>query len=89
MIDLAQLRREPDVVKAALARRGISSSEMDEIEALDVEHRRLLQETESSAGEVKDLSRRVGEAQRNKDMTTADALTLESRALGDEEPRSQ
>ena len=30
MIDLAQLRREPDVVKVALGRRGISSSEIDE-----------------------------------------------------------
>jgi seryl-tRNA synthetase len=85
MIDLAQLRREPDVVKVALGRRGISSSEIDEVVALDVEHRRLLQQAERLRAEVKELSRRVGAARRDKDIETADALTLESRAVGDEE----
>ncbi|HEY1761103.1 MAG TPA: serine--tRNA ligase [Acidimicrobiales bacterium] len=85
MIDLAQLRREPDVVKAALGRRGVSSGEVDEIVALDVEHRRLLQEAEQLRAEVKELSRRVGAARRDKDLETAEALTTESRALGDEE----
>ncbi len=64
MIDLAQLRREPDVVKAALARRGVASSTMDEIMALDVEHRSLLQEAERLRAEVKELSRRVADARR-------------------------
>jgi seryl-tRNA synthetase len=88
MIDLAQLRREPDVVKAALARRGVSTSTMDEIIALDAQHRVLLQEAERLRAEVKDLSRRVGEARRVKDAEVADALTLESRALGDKERKS-
>jgi seryl-tRNA synthetase len=85
MIDLAQLRREPDVVKAALGRRGVTSDEVDEIVALDVEHRRLLQEAERLRAEVKELSRRVGAARREKDVETAEALTSESRTLGDEE----
>ena len=76
MIDLAQLRREPDVVKAALARRGVSTSTMDEIIALDVQHRVLLQEAERLRSEVKDLSRQVGEARRVKDAEVADALTI-------------
>jgi seryl-tRNA synthetase len=88
MIDLAQLRREPDVVKAALARRGVSTSTMDEIIALDVQHRVLLQEAERLRAEVKDLSRQVGEARRVKDAEVADALTIESRALGDKERES-
>jgi len=85
MIDLAQLRREPDVVKAALGRRGVSSSEVDEIVALDVEHRRLLQESERLRAEVNELSRRVGAARREKDLVTADELATQSRALGDQE----
>jgi seryl-tRNA synthetase len=85
MIDLAQLRREPDVVKAALARRGVASSTMDEIIALDARHRVLLQDAEGLRAEVKELSRQVGEARRVKDAEVADALTLESRTLGDEE----
>lgn len=85
MIDLAQLRREPDVVKAALGRRGVSSSEIDEIVALDVEHRRLLQEAERLRAEVKELSRRVGAARRDQNLETAESLTIESRTLGDAE----
>lgn len=85
MIDLVQLRREPEVVKSALARRGVSPQAMDEIVALDVEHRRLLQEAESLRAQVNELSRQVGEAHRNKDETTARDLTEKSRSLGDEE----
>jgi seryl-tRNA synthetase len=85
MIDLAQLRREPHVVKAALGRRGVSSDEIDEVVSLDIEHRRLLQEAERLRAEVKELSRRVGEAKRDKDLATAEELATKSRALGDEE----
>ena len=85
MIDLVELRREPDAVKAALARRGVSSATMDEILALDLEHRRLLHEAEGLRAQVKELSRQVGEARRLKDAATAEALSTQSRALGDQE----
>ena len=85
MIDLAQLRREPEFVKAALARRGVPASTMDEIITLDVRHRMLLQEAERLRFEVKDLSRQVGDARRAKDAEVADALTAESRTLGEKE----
>ena len=85
MIDLAQLRREPDVVKGALARRGVSVDLMDQIIALDVQHRALLQEAERLRAEVKDLSRQVGEARRAKDSATADALAEQSREVGERE----
>ncbi len=85
MIDLAQLRREPDVVQAALARRGVSSATVQEILALDVEHRRLLQETEALRAEVKTLSRQVAEAHRARDVERAELLSAQSRALGERE----
>jgi seryl-tRNA synthetase len=85
MIDLVELRREPDAMKAALARRGVSLASMDEIEALDVEHRQLMQKAESLRAKVKDLSRQVGEARRAKDTPSAERLTSESRTVGDEE----
>jgi seryl-tRNA synthetase len=85
MIDLVQLRREPDVVKAALSRRGVPGAEVDELRSLDSEHRRLLQNAERLRAEVKELSRQVGEARRNKDVAAAEELTATSRALGDEE----
>lgn len=85
VIDLAQLRREPDVVKDALARRGVPPSTLDDVAALDTEHRRLLQETERLRADVKSLSRQVGEARRNKDLVRAEELAAISRELGDEE----
>ncbi len=85
MIDIAQLRREPDVVKAALARRGVDGAVLDSIIALDVAHRQRLQEAEKLRADVKDLSRQVGEARRTKDNETAEALTAQSRELGDAE----
>lgn len=85
MIDLAQLRREPDVVKDALARRGVAPSTLDDVAALDTEHRRLLQETERLRADIKSLSRQVGEARREKDLARAEELAAVSRDLGDEE----
>ena len=85
MINLAQLRREPEMVKAALARRGVSVVTMDGILALDVDHRALLQENERLRAEIKELSRQVGDARRNKDSDTAEALSQTSRQLGEKE----
>ena len=88
MIDLAQLRREPEVVVAALGRRGVAAATVEEIVALDVEHRRLLAETERLRAQVKDLSRRVGDARRAGDDESAARLTDESRRVGDRERAS-
>jgi seryl-tRNA synthetase len=85
MIDLAQLRREPEFVKTALARRGVDFATMDEIIELDAEHRRLLQEAEHLRADVKELSRQVGAAKRNKESVKSDALAARSRELGDQE----
>jgi seryl-tRNA synthetase len=82
MIDLVQLRREPDFVKAALARRGVSPETMDAIVALDVEHRQLLQVAEALRAQVKDLSRQVGEARRAKADDVAEKLAETSREIG-------
>jgi len=88
MIDLALLRREPDDVKAALARRGISSTQIDEILSLDAEHRTAMQAAEALRSQVKDLSRQVGEARKSGDTQRADQVAAASRELGDEERRA-
>src|ERR1700731_1703612 len=85
MIDLVQLRREPEFVKAALARRGVSSAAMDEILALDIEHRRLLQEAETLRAQIKDISRQVGEARRARADDVAESLSATSREVGERE----
>src|SRR5665811_611470 len=83
MIDLAQLRREPDEVKAALARRGIGSAQMDELLAVDAQHRTLLHHAEQLRAQVKALSRQVAEARRAGDESRANELTTASRDQGD------
>lgn len=85
MIDLVQLRREPEVVVAALARRGVDPTTMADIIERDVEHRRLIQESEALRAQVKELSRQVGEARRAKDDATATLLQTQSRTLGEQE----
>ncbi len=86
MIDLSQLRREPEVVRAALARRGVAGDELDAIAALDLEHRERLSEDEALRARIKELSRRVAQARRDHAADAA-ALADDSRALGDEEAR--
>jgi seryl-tRNA synthetase len=88
MIDLVQLRREPDVVMTALRRRGVDRAVLEEIVALDLEHRRLLHETEALRAAVKELSRQVGDARRNGDLDRAETLSATSRDTGDQERRA-
>jgi seryl-tRNA synthetase len=88
MIDLVQLRREPDVVMTALRRRGVDQAVLEEIVALDLEHRRLLHETEALRAAVKELSRQVGDARRNGDLDRAETLSATSRDTGDQERRA-
>mgnify|MGYP003333680926 FL=1 len=85
MLDLNQLRREPDAVTAALGRRGVPAGDVAAVVALDIEHRRLLQESEGLRAQVKDLSRQVGEARRAKDDAASAALTEQSRTVGEAE----
>ena len=85
MIDIRLLRDDPDGVKAALARRGVAASEIDEIIAADVAHRARLSRSESLRAEVKSLSREVGEAKKAGDEARATELSEQSRRLGEDE----
>ena len=85
MIDIRLLRDDPDGVKAALARRGVAASEIDEIIAADVAHRARLSRSESLRAEVKALSREVGAAKKAGDEARATELSEQSRRLGEEE----
>ncbi len=85
MIDIRLLRDDPDGVKAALARRGVDESEVDDIIAGDVVHRSRLAHAESMRAEVKVLSRQVGAALKEGDEARATELREKSRRLGEEE----
>jgi seryl-tRNA synthetase len=85
MIDIRLVRDDRAAVVAALARRGVDPSEVEELARLDAEHREAIAAAETLRAEVKALSRRVGEAKRAKDEAAAAAAAEDSRRLGEEE----
>lgn len=85
MIDVRLVRTEPDQVKAALARKGVDSAEVDEIARLDQQFREAAQRQEAVRARVKELSRLVAEAKRSGDDAKAEQLSDESRSLSNEQ----
>lgn len=85
MIDVRRLRTEPDVVRAALARRGLDLAPLDQAIALDAEERKLALRRDEVRARIKTLSKEVGQLRKAGDTAAADERAAESRALGDEE----
>jgi seryl-tRNA synthetase len=85
MIDIRLVREDVGAVKAALGRRGVDAAEIDRLSELDAEARAAIGHRDELRAQVKALSKQVGEARRAKDTDRADALTAESRRLGDEQ----
>jgi seryl-tRNA synthetase len=85
LIDVRRLRTEPDVIKVALARKGVDPAEVDRAVALDVRHRALTAERDEARARIKELSHRVRDARREGTAQQADELAAQSRALGEDE----
>src|SRR5690606_16117178 len=82
MIDLRQIRQEPDVVKAALAKRDpVHGDAIDRVLALDEERRAGLGEVNDLKAERNVSSKRIGELKRAGEDATE--LVAEMRAVGD------
>jgi seryl-tRNA synthetase len=87
VIDLRQLRSDPDAVLAAMARRGTPDllDQLREAIALDVESRDIAGRRDALRAEVNDLSKQVGALRRAGDVDAAEAAQATSRARGEEE----
>jgi seryl-tRNA synthetase len=85
MIDIRSLRDDPDGVKAALARRGVGSAEVDAVIESDQAYRSRVATAEAMRAEVKELSRQVGQAKKEGDDVRVAELSARSRTLGQEE----
>jgi seryl-tRNA synthetase len=85
MIDVRLIREDRDAVARALGRRGVERAEVDHVADLDAIARERLQSQESLRAQVKELSRRVAEAQRAGESDVAASLRDESRTLGGRE----
>ena len=85
MLDLRLIRRDPDLVRSGLQRRGDDLEPLERVIDLDRRHRELAQQRDRTRARVKELSRQVGELHREGRGDEAGALQAESRALGEEE----
>ncbi|MCY4257274.1 MAG: serine--tRNA ligase [bacterium] len=85
MIDLSRIRSDYEAVRAALARRGIDLSELEQVAVLDGKHRNLTTERDAVRHRVKQLSKQVGQLKRQGLDDQADALAEESREQGEQE----
>ena len=86
MLDLRRIRSEPEVVAAALARRGPGASDVvDRILALDAEQRRASAERDEVRSRIKAVSKDVGRLRGQGNADEAEARMAESRELGERE----
>lgn len=60
MLDLNRFRTEPDAVKAGLARKGVPSSEVDEVLALDGRRRDAIVRAEALKSHRNEVSKQIG-----------------------------
>jgi seryl-tRNA synthetase len=85
MLDVRLIRTDPDAVRAALARRGIDTSDVDLVNSLDARRRGLASERDQVRARVKAVSKQVGRLRAGGDTEGAAALATESRELGEQE----
>ncbi len=83
VLDVRRLRRDPDGVITALARRGIAAPEVTALVDLDVAVRAAAQERDEGRAEVKRMSKEVGAARKAGDVAAAERLQAESRGRGE------
>ena len=82
MIDVRRLRTELDVVKAALARKGVPGDEVDRAAQLDAEARRLASTRDELRAQINAISKDVRDAMKAGDAARADELKAQSASLG-------
>jgi seryl-tRNA synthetase len=83
MLDLRQIREDPQPVRDALARRGVDPALLDEALELDERRRALLPELEDLRARKNQASRRIGELQRSGE--DASEAIAETRGLSERE----
>jgi seryl-tRNA synthetase len=84
MIDIRALRKDPDAVKAALARRGVEEAEVDAVIEADTAWRALQTRAEDLRREVKELSDEVRRAMKAGEEARANELRARSGQRGED-----
>ncbi len=84
MIDIRLVRDEPELVTAALARKGVDGAEVERAASLDAHRREAARRRDEIRSAVNAISKEVGMAKRSGEEARAAELAAESRRLGDE-----
>jgi seryl-tRNA synthetase len=87
VLDLREIRADPDRARAALSRRGLPAETVDELLELDARRRELLPELEGIRKAKNEASKRIGELQRQGG--DASEAIAEVREVGEREKRLQ
>jgi seryl-tRNA synthetase len=82
VIDVRMLRNDPDALREALEKRG-ETAEVDRLVSLDVEHRRLLAESERLKAERNATSKEIGRLIGAGEGKAAETLKAEMRKVSD------
>jgi seryl-tRNA synthetase len=85
VLDIRQIRSDPDAVKAAIARRGEGTDVIDQAHDLDERLRLLTGQRDELRARVKNLSKQVGALHREGKQDEAAAAQEESKGLGEQE----
>ncbi len=85
MIDVRRIRTDYDAVRAALARRGDGTEELDRVHELDQRARQVSSQRDELRARVNALSKAIAQLRRDGDASAAEAKQAESRQLGDTE----
>ncbi len=81
MLDIRFFRSQPEAAKAALARKGIEESQVDELLAMDAAFRKSTARVEKLKAQKNDMSGEIGVLKRRGADTTA--VQLEMRSMGE------
>jgi seryl-tRNA synthetase len=86
VLDVRLIRSEPDVVRAALDRRGPGVGDVvDRIVEVDAERRRVGSERDAIRAQIKQISKTVGRLRGQGDTAEAETQMAASRELGEQE----
>ena len=85
VLDLRQIRTDPDGVRAGLARRGADLDLLDRVLELDEQSRALGARRDELRNQVKTISKEIGGLFKEGRREEAEARKAESKALGDQE----
>ncbi len=84
MIDIKLIRKNPEVVKENLKKRGMNEKAVDEFLSLDKEWRELKQKNDNLRAERNKISEKINEAKKQKDNKKAGELIKKAKEIPEE-----